>query len=94
MKFFAFLLCLLSPTAFAECVLPAQEGALIWTADTLETCNGYWMIPATDYASYVSSLQITPQDLMAAFSWGFGTVILFGGLSYKVGIALKIIRKA
>lgn len=93
MKILAVLLCLLSPTAFAECVLPAQDGVLIWTADTVETCSGYWMIPASEYASYVSAIQIKPSDLAVAFGWGFGTVFLFGAISFHVGAARKLINK-
>lgn len=93
MRKLAVLLCLLSPAAFAECVLAGQDGALIWTADTVETCNGYWLMPATDYAAYVSALQITSTDLAAAFGWGFGAVILFGGISFHVGVARKLVDK-
>lgn len=94
MKFLAVLLTLFSTSAFAQCAQANQDGTLFWTSDTLETCNGYWLIPATDYASFVSAVQITPSDLATAFTWGFSTVVVLGALSWKVGVALQLIRKA
>jgi hypothetical protein len=93
MKFFAVLLLVLSESALAQCVFPQQDGTLIFTADTASNCSGYWLVQASDYSAYISSVQITVADVTSAFTWGFGTVILLSGLAFKVGVALNLIRK-
>lgn len=93
MKFFAVLLLVISNAAFAQCVHPQQDGTLIFTGDTAANCSGFWFIPATEYAAYLSSVQITVADVTSAFTWGFGTVILLSGLAFKVGVARNLVRK-
>lgn len=93
MKFFAVLCLLLSPLSMAQCVIPGEGGTLIFTADTAALCSGYWLVPATEYSAYLSSVEITASELTEAFTWGFGTVILLSGLAFKLGVALQIVRK-
>lgn len=94
MKLFAVLLLVLSNAAFAQCVHPQQDGTLIFTADTAANCSGYWFIPATEYAAYLSSVEITVADATAAFMWGFGTVIFFAAIAFKIGLARKLVGMA
>lgn len=89
----ALLLLCFSTFTNAQCALPQQDGTLIFTADTASTCAGYWLIPATEYSAYLSTVELTVSDFTEAFTWGFGTVILFSGLAYSVGVARELIRK-
>jgi hypothetical protein len=94
MKFFAVLLALLlSFKASAQCAYPQLDGTLIFTADTAATCNGLWLISATEYSAYLSAIEITASEVTEAFMWGFGTVVVLAFLSFKVGIATKIVRR-
>ncbi len=89
----ALLFLCISAASNAQCVLPGQDGTLIFTADTAANCAGYWLIPASEYSAYLSSVEITASEITEAFTWGFGTVVLLSGLAYQVSIALKIVRK-
>ena len=93
MKVFAVLLLLLSFSAFSQCTQPQQDGTLIFTADTAAECTGYWLIPASEYAAYLSSVEITVADVTSAFLWGFGTVVFLSFLSYQVRVGTSIVRK-
>lgn len=94
MKLFAALLLITSFQSFAQCVHPQQDGTLIFTADTSASCSGYWFVPASEYSAYVSSVEITVADVTSAFVWGFGTVVFFSGLAFKIGAARSVVRKA
>ena len=85
-------LCISTPS-YAQCALPQQDGTLIFTADIAANCSGYWLIPASEYSAYLSSVEITASEVTEAFTWGFGTVVLLSGLAYQVSIALKLVRK-
>lgn len=93
MKLFAALLLFTSFQSFAQCVHPQQDGTLIFTADTAANCTGYWLVPAGDFAAYLSAVEITVAEVTSAFTWGFGTVVLLSGLAFKVGVARQIVRK-
>lgn len=93
MKLLAAFLLFFSPLLMAQCVIPGEGGTLIFTADTAALCTGYWLVPATEYSAYLSSVEITASELTEAFTWGFGTVILLSGLAFKMGLALKLVRK-
>ena len=92
-RFAALLLLCISTASNAQCALPQQDGTLIFTADIAANCAGYWLIPASEYSAYLSSVEITASEVAEAFTWGFGTVILLSGLAYQVSIALKLVRK-
>jgi hypothetical protein len=94
MKLLAVLLAFVTNAAFAQCVLPQQDGTLIFTADIAANCSGYWLIPATEYSAYLSSVEITVADTSAAFAWGFGTVVFFAAIAFKIGLARKLVGMA
>ena len=94
MKYFAVLLiAFFSPELLAQCAIPQQDGTLIFTADTAELCTGYWLIAATEYSAYLSAVEITASEIAEAFTWGFGTVVFFAFLSYKIDVSTTVIRK-
>ena len=94
MKVFVILIAFFfSSASIAQCVLPNQDGTLIFTPDTVQSCTGYWLIPSTEYSAYLSVVEVTAADFSSAFLWGFGVVVLFGGLVYPVGIAKRLISK-
>lgn len=94
MKYFVVLLiAFFSPELLAQCVIPQQDGTLIFTADTAELCTGYWLIAATEYSAYLSAVEITASEIAEAFSWGFGTMVFFAFLAFKVEIATRTIGK-
>lgn len=84
---------LFSSNSIAQCVLPDQGGSLIFTADTVQSCTGYWLIPASEYSAYLSVVEVSAADFTTAFLWGFGVVIMFAGLAYPVAIAKRLIGK-
>ena len=94
MKFLAVLLLVLSNSAFAQCVHPQQDSTLIFTADTASNCSGYWLLPASEYSAYLSAVEITVADTTTAFVWGFGTVIFFAAIAFKIGLARKLVGMA
>lgn len=89
----ALLLLCISNTAYSQCALVQQDGTFIFTADTAATCNGYWLVPASEYNAYLSSVEITASEVTEAFLWGFGTVVMLSGLAFKVGLARNLVRK-
>ena len=94
MKYLAVLLiAFFSPELLAQCAIPHQDGTLVFTADTAELCTGYWLIASTEYSAYLSSVEITASEIAEAFTWGFGTVVFFSFLAFKVEIATRTIRK-
>lgn len=92
-RFAALLLLCISTASHAQCALPQQDGTLIFTADTAANCTGYWLIPASEYSAYLSSVEITVSDVAEAFTWGFGTVVTLSFLAYSVSVAQKTVRK-
>jgi hypothetical protein len=94
MKLFAVLIALFfSGFSVAQCVAPNPDGSLLFTADTVQSCSGYWLIPASEYSAYLSVVEINAADYSTAFLWGFGVVIMFSGLAYPVAIAKRLIGK-
>ena len=83
----------ISPELIAQCVYPQPDGTLIFTADTALDCTGHWLIPATEYSAYLSSVEITATDVASSFTWGFGIVLFFAFLAYQVDISKKLINK-
>ena len=75
-----------------NCVYLNTDGTLTSTNDTIETCAGYVLVTATDARAFTSASQINSLDIAEAFTWGFGTVILFAILSYKVKVARQVIK--
>ena len=67
-----------------QCIYLNADGTLTPTTQTLEECTGYVLVPSHEAASYVNSIQITALEIGESFTWGFGLIIFFGFLSYKV----------
>lgn len=93
MRFFAVLLMLLSSSVYAQCAHPQQDGSLIFTADTAQLCTGYWLLPASQYSAYLSSVEIAVADVVTAFTWGFGVVVMLSFIAFKVRVGTTLIRK-
>ncbi|PLK46941.1 hypothetical protein [Uliginosibacterium sp. TH139] len=72
----------------------AQGSVLILRPDlTLENCVASGFVVLAD-SSDVMAQQITSDSLGVAFLWGFGAVMTFWFLGFKVGIARKLISKS
>ncbi|MCF2850117.1 hypothetical protein NH514_09640 [Pseudoalteromonas sp. ACER1] len=76
-----------------QCIYLNADGTLTATTETLEQCSGYVLVPSHDAAAYVESIQITALEIGESFTWGFGLVVLFGFLSFKVKAARMVINK-
>jgi hypothetical protein len=59
------------------------------------TCpsNAYILLNNADYSLMVQSYNITPEQVLSVFSWGFGVVLFFWSLGYAVGVAKQMINK-
>ncbi len=87
------LIALFSPELLAQCAYPQQDGTFIFTADTAAACTGYWLVTASEYSAYLSAVEITVADVTAAFMWGFGAIVFFSFLAFKVEMATRTIRR-
>lgn len=76
-----------------QCIYLNADGTLTPTTETTEECTGYVLVPSSDAASYINSIQITALDVAESFTWGFGLVIFFAFLSYKIKVARIVINK-
>lgn len=94
MKVFVILIAFFfSSASIAQCVLPNQDGTLVFTPDTVQSCTGYWLIPSSEYSAYLSVVELDAADFTTAFLWGFGVVVMFSGLAYPVALAKRLIGK-
>lgn len=84
---------LFSPQLLAQCAIPQPDGTLIFTTDTANDCTAYWLLPSADYAAYLTAVEITALDITTAFTWGFGTIVFFSFLAFKVQIGTALVRK-
>lgn len=55
------------------------------------TCQNLVLLNQHEFE--LSYAQITPQDIMLDFSWGFGVVMFFWFLGYQIGIAKTAVQK-
>lgn len=76
-----------------QCIYLNTDGTILPTTQTLEECTGYVLVPSSDADAYIKSIQITALDVGESFTWGFGLIIFFGFLSYKVKVARMVINK-
>lgn len=76
-----------------QCIYLNADGTLTPTTQTLEECTGYVLVPSHEAASYVNSVQITALEVGESFTWGFGLIVFFGFLSFKVKAARMVINK-
>lgn len=54
-------------------------------------CPNYVLISVNEFAGAYS--QITSQEILTDFSWGFGVVLTFWSFGYVIGVAKKVISK-
>lgn len=59
------------------------------------TCpNGsFVMMQQADYSLMVQAYELTPEQVLQVFTWGFGVVLFFWSLGYAVGVAKQMINK-
>lgn len=77
-----------------QCVTLENNGTLqAVNANPDGSCPSYLLLNASDYALMVQSYTITPEQVLAVFSWGFGVVLFFWSLGYAVGVAKSVINK-
>lgn len=75
------------------CVTVDGTGAVVAAVPTeTSACENLILISVDEFAGAYS--QITPQEVLTSFSWGFGVVVLFWSFGYAVGVATGMIRKA
>jgi len=93
MKIFAFLLLLLIPAfVHAQCAQPQQDGTLILTSETIDTCSGLWLTPAADIRNF-QTVEVTAENFALAFGFGVSAVLTFWFLPYVGTVAGNVIRK-
>jgi len=76
------MLCTTVENGFIKEVSPLIDG----------TCANHVVLSVNEFANITS--QITSQEILTDFTWGFGTVIFFWSLGYAVGVSKAVIRKA
>lgn len=76
-----------------QCIYLNANGTVSATSQTLSQCEGYVLVSAIDAQAFSASAQITSLQIAEAFTWGFGLVIFFGFLSFKVKAARMVINK-
>ena len=55
--------------------------------------NAFVLMQQNDYALMVQAYEVTPEQVLSVFTWGFGVVMLFWSLGYAVGVAKQAISK-
>lgn len=55
--------------------------------------NAFVLMEQSDYALMVQAYEVTPEQVLSVFTWGFGVVLLFWSLGYAVGVAKQAISK-
>lgn len=91
MKYLTILLLLLTPSVYAQCV-QLQDGYLVSSMETLDTCTGYWLSSAHDTRN-LSLVDLTASDVAAAFMFGASSVLVFWFAGYGVKLARVLISK-
>jgi len=64
----------------------------VFTADTLETCTGYW-IPTAAEVKQQQSLGVTPEGFLQSFTFGLTLYLTFWYGPYLVSLARQLINK-
>ena len=59
------------------------------------TCptNAFIILNNSDYSLMVQAYEVTPEQVLQVFTWGFGVVLFFWSLGYAVGVAKQMINK-
>jgi hypothetical protein len=70
-----------------------DSNGFVKLADALAdgTCASLVLIGNTEFA-LIASAQITAEDILTDFSWGFGTVLFFWFIGYSIGAAKKAVN--
>jgi len=77
-----------------QCIKLKTNGTLqIENLNADGTCSNYVLLQQSDYSLMVQSYNITPEQVLSVFSWGFGVVLLFWSLGYAIGAAKMAISK-
>lgn len=63
------------------------------SAQTVENCTGFVLVNSTEYVSFYNSVGLNPQDVAAAFAWGFGAVFTTWAAQYPIKVAKQVIHK-
>lgn len=92
MKILAVLLLSVSSFVNAQCAQPQQDGSLILTTETVDTCSGLWLTPAADIRNF-QTVEVTPENFALAFGFGVTAVLTFWFLPFVGSVVGNIIRK-
>lgn len=55
--------------------------------------DAFIILNNADYAMMVQAYQVTPEQVLQVFTWGFGVVLLFWFFGYGIGVAKRVISK-
>lgn len=55
--------------------------------------DAFIILNNADYSLMVQAYEVTPEQVLQVFTWGFGVVLFFWSLGYAVGMAKKMINK-
>ncbi|MEL6117799.1 single-stranded DNA-binding protein (plasmid) [Photobacterium sp. SP02] len=76
------------------CVQLNEQGFLYAVRTPITDCAGYVLISKSSYDSYLAGSELTPEDVGAAFSFGFAAILVSCYFAaYPVGIAKRLINK-
>lgn len=76
----------------AVCVTPDVNNYLVADITTVADCTAYVLVDSNEYQLMIQSYDITPFEILQAFTWGFGTYITFWFLTYCVKNGKSLIR--
>ena len=74
------------------CVHLNEDGNLVPSTDTVDTCGDYVLIAASDMASYLDIVQITSGQCLAAYTFGLSVMIGPSLLIYCARLVHKSIQ--
>ncbi len=92
MKILAFLLMFVPAFVNAQCAVPQQDGSLTLTTETIDTCSGLWLTPASQVRNY-QAVEVTPEGFLQAFTFGITLYLTFWYGPYLVSLARQLINK-
>ncbi len=92
MKTLAALLLFVSSFVNAQCAEPQQDGTLILTSETIDTCSGLWLTPAADIRNF-QTVEVTPENFALAFGFGVTAVLTFWFFPYVGSVVGNVIRR-
>jgi hypothetical protein len=78
----------------ALCVLANSDGTLVSSPVTPESCTGYVLVDSNEYHLMLEVYAITPLEIAASFTWGFGTYVFFWFQGYVIKNARNVVKAA